>query len=226
MNVNHHQSDELLLDYASGALGEAWSLAVATHLALCPQCRASLAELEAMGGALLESLAPTAVAESAFDAVMARLDEAPESQIDLRAAAASPASGAAGAPVLPEPLRSYVGGDVDSLDWQRLGLGAYQLPIATAEGAGEGNARLLRIPAGRPVPEHGHGGLELTLVLCGAFSDATGEYRRGDLQVADESLEHQPVAAKGEDCICLAVTDAPLRFSSLAARLVQPLIGI
>ena len=66
----------------------------------------------------------------------------------------------------------------------------------------------------------------MTLVLAGAFSDATGDYRRGDLQEADDSLEHKPHAAPGDDCICLAVTDAPLRFKSVAARLLQPLIGI
>ena len=105
-----------------------------------------------------------------------------------------------------------------------MGLGAYQLPIPT--GDEQTTARLLRIPAGRPVPTHSHGGLELTLVLSGAFSDATGTYSRGDLQEADENIDHQPHAALGEDCICLAVTDAPLRLKSLAARMVQPLIGI
>ena len=35
-------------------------------------------------------------------------------------------------------------------------------------------ARLLRIPAGKPVPEHGHGGQEMTLVLRGAFEDHLG----------------------------------------------------
>jgi putative transcriptional regulator len=125
---------------------------------------------------------------------------------------------------LPQPLRDYVGGDVDELSWQRLGLGAYQLLIPTGN-AGT-SARLLCIPAGRPVPAHSHGGLELTLVLAGAFSDATGQYGKGDFQEADENIEHQPHAAPGEDCICLAVTDAPLRFKSIAARLVQPLLGI
>ena len=35
MNINHHVSDVLLTRYATGGLGEAWSLAVATHAALC-----------------------------------------------------------------------------------------------------------------------------------------------------------------------------------------------
>ena len=39
LHVQHHLSDELLLDYATGNLAEGWSIAVATHLALCPACR-------------------------------------------------------------------------------------------------------------------------------------------------------------------------------------------
>ena len=220
MTVHHHPSDELLLDYASGALGEAWSLAVATHLALCPTCRRTVEKLEAVGGEILEKVAPEPVAESSFEAVMARLQEIPATAAE----AESPARGQDGPFVLPQPLRDYVGGDVDDLHWQRLGLGAYQRLISTS---GNGaTARLLRIPAGKPVPTHGHRGKELTLVLCGAFTDTTGTYGRGDLQEADAELEHQPLAAPKEDCICLAVTDAPLRFRSLAARLVQPLLNI
>ena len=126
--------------------------------------------------------------------------------------------------VFPEPLRGYIGGDLDRVPWRRLGLDVYQSVISTDDK--QSVSRLLRIPTGKPVPTHSHGGLELTLVLCGAFSDETGHYGRGDFQEADETLEHQPHAVAGEDCICLVVTDAPLRFSSLAARMVQPFIGI
>ncbi len=220
MTIKHHPSEALLLDYATGALGETWSLAVATHLALCPECRRTVSDIEALGGSLLDAIVPESVASSAFDAVMARLDAAPDAAVVTRPAPAP----ATPVPTLPEPLRSYAGGDAETLPWKRLGLGAYHLPIATGnDGA---TARLLRIPAGRPVPTHSHGGLELTLVFQGAFSDTTGDYGRGDLQEADETLEHRPHAAPGEDCICLAVTDAPLRFRSIAARIAQPLIGI
>ncbi len=222
MNIHHHPNEELLLDYASGALGEGWSLAIATHLALCPACRRTVAGLEALGGGMLMAAAPTPVSDDLLDAVMARVDKVPEDEPAPAVAAAADTPDQP--PVLPQPLRDYVGGDVERIKWQRLGLGAYQMLIPTTEPAT--TARLLRIPAGRPVPEHSHRGTELTLVLSGAFSDATGRYARGDLQEADENLEHQPHAAPGEDCLCLAVTDAPLRFSSFAARLVQPLLGI
>ncbi len=75
------------------------------------------------------------------------------------------------------------------------------------------------------MPVHGHRGMELTLVLSGSFSDDHGTFARGDIEEADESIEHQPVANEGEDCICLAVTDAPLRFHGIAA-LLQPFLRI
>lgn len=219
MTIAHHPHEALLLDYSTGALTEGWSLAVASHLALCPACRQTAADLDALGGSLLELAAPKAVVGPDISAVMAQLGDSPPDAGEKVRQTVHP-----GRPVLPEPLRSYVGGDVSDAKWQRLGLGAYQAAIPL-EGASE-VARLLRIPAGRPVPEHTHRGQELTLVLAGAFDDVTGHYARGDLQDADETLAHQPHAAPGMDCICLAVTDAPLRFSNFAARLVQPFLGI
>jgi putative transcriptional regulator len=98
------------------------------------------------------------------------------------------------------------------------------VPIETRDS--ETQVRLLKIPAGKPVPEHGHGGRELTLVLSGSFHDETGLFARGDIEEADGDLVHQPIASPDGDCICLAVTDAPLKFQSWLMRLVQPLIGI
>ncbi len=221
MTITHHPSEELLLDYATGALGEAWSLAVATHLALCPVCRQTVTEMEAIGAGLMARLETEPVADDAFTDVLERIDAplAPPAP----APAPPPVRAAGTKPLLPQPLRDYVGGDVAHLNWQRLGLGAYQKLIPTAGGS---TARLLRIPAGQPVPEHGHRGLELTLVLDGAFSDQTGYYGAGDFQEADDNLQHQPHAAPDTDCICLAVTEAPLKFKDLSVRLVQPLLGI
>jgi putative transcriptional regulator len=121
-------------------------------------------------------------------------------------------------------MRDYVGGDVDTIKWKALGKGAAQLRIRT--GDGETQVRLLKIPAGKPVPEHSHSGRELTLVLCGAFDDGEERFARGDIEDADASVQHVPTATKDEDCICLAVTDAPLRFRSWIVRALQPILGI
>ena len=156
MSVRHQVSDELLMDYASGSLGESWSLAVSTHLALCPESRQRLEAMEMTGGALLTAIEP---ADRSVDADWEKIR-------GLLSANVTPSPAKAVAPktddaILPEPLRSYAGGDVDKLKWKQLGPGAYHFPIRTRDG--EANVRLLRIPAGKPVPEHTHGGRELTV---------------------------------------------------------------
>jgi len=216
MSVRHHIKEDLLLAYAAGHLSEGWSLAVATHLAMCPECRAQLAVAEAAGAALIDELAPVEGPQDSWEQLMAKLGQEPEPE---RAAPPAPARKAE----LPEPLRSYLGGDLADLKWTNLGV-AQQILIKT--GDKETQARLLKIPAGKPVPEHSHGGRELTLVLRGSFHDEVDSFGPGDLEDADGDLVHQPVAGKEEDCICLAITDAPLKFSSRLLRFVQPILGI
>ena len=52
--IKHHLTEELMIAYASGNLAESFSVAVATHISLCDQCRAALESYNAIGGALLE----------------------------------------------------------------------------------------------------------------------------------------------------------------------------
>jgi len=220
MTINHHPSHDLLLAYAAGDIGEAWSLAIATHMALCPDCRRVVRDAEAIGGALIDEIVPERLAS---DALLKTLAYA--ATVEANPAAVSKRSRVDGArPILPQPLRDYAGGDVDALRWRRLGRGPFHIPLIKSQ-SGE-VARLLKIPAGQSVPEHGHNGIELTLVLSGSFTDKISRFGRGDLETADPELVHQPIAEAGEDCVCLAVTDAPLRFRSPLARLVQPFIGI
>lgn len=219
--MTHHVSDALLARYAGGNLAEGWSLAVATHLALCPACRARLTAFERVGGQLLDALPATAEdMDQAWAQQLARLQAG-----DMAPAPARPPamSAVAGRPT-PGPLRDYIGADLDCLPWRRLGGGAAQILLPVRDG--ETSVRLLKIPAGKPVPEHGHGGRELTVVLEGAFRDGAAIFRRGDIEEAHDDVVHQPIATEDEDCICLAVTDAPLRFTSRLVRLIQPVLRI
>jgi len=223
MNIRHHVSDELLVGYASGTLEEGWQLAVATHLALCPNCRTRLTLMENTAGELLESLSPVPIEVSSFDRLMERIRSG-EKKRSVSPRQPTEVVKVVPPPVIPEPLRSYLGGDLMELKWKSLGRGAYHIPIKLADRST--TARLLRIPAGKPVPEHSHGGRELTLVLSGSFNDGELLFARGDIEEADTSVQHQPLATPGQDCICLAVTDAPLRFRSWLMRLLQPVLQI
>ena len=214
MRPRHHIADDLLLSYAAGSLAEGWSLAVATHLSLCAECRGRLAVAEAAGGQLLETLNAAPDADS-WSSVKSRLATAPEAVArETRPVTAT----------LPKPLRDYVGGDLDAIRWSAIGTAGAQARLKTADG--ETQVRLLRIPAGKPVPEHGHSGRELTVVLTGAFTDGEQRFGPGDVEDADAEIEHIPTATPEADCICLAVTDAPLRFRSLLVRALQPFLGI
>lgn len=215
MTIVHHVGDDLLVSYAAGALSEGWSIAVATHLALCPDCRQRSLAAEALGGSMLEGLEGQAPDVGSWATVRAKL-----TAVTAETSQQPPTK----PQTLPRPLRDYVGSDLDGVRWQMLGKGASQLRIRTADRSTQ--VRLLRIPAGKPVPEHTHGGRELTLVLAGAFYDGETVFARGDIEDADASLTHTPTATPEADCICLAVTDAPLRFSSWIVRLVQPILGI
>lgn len=220
MTVHHHISDELIVAYATGELDEAVGLLIATHMALCPACRRALEAAEALGGAMLEQAPEAGVSEAELEAVLDRIERAtPEPAPQARAP--QPAGRSF---VLPQPLRDYAGGDVDALRWRNLGGGVKHLPVET--GASKSKARLLHIPARAAVPDHGHRGMELTLVLAGSFYDQGAWFRRGDVEEADATIEHQPVAGPEQACICLAVTDAPLRFRGLIPRLAQPFLGI
>ena len=76
------------------------------------------------------------------------------------------------------------------------------------------------------MPDHGHNGTELTLVLKGAFADDHDRFGVGDVEVANEDLHHTPIAEPGEDCICLAATDAPLKFNGFLPRIAQKIMRI
>ncbi|MEP4378431.1 MAG: ChrR family anti-sigma-E factor [Alphaproteobacteria bacterium] len=231
MTIHHHPDDELLVAYAAGELDEAWSLVIATHTALCPVCRSDVHMAEAVGAALLEDM-PAAEMAVLDDAALARtlaLAELADEETPPDASSAASASGETdapgGIPILPQPLRDYAGGDADTLKWRRLGAGAFQVPLVTGR-RGAPTARLLRFPAGTAVPEHGHDGMEMTLVLAGSYADAGAPFARGDVDVNDAEVAHRPVAGAGPDCICLTVTERPLRFRGLIARLAQPFIGV
>jgi putative transcriptional regulator len=210
---SRHPEDSLLMAYAAGTMPEATALLVATHLALCPLCRAEVGRYEAVGGAMLEEVAPTEIDASALDRVLTRLDgrePAPMRMVERHAGG------------IPQPLRDYLGVPFAALKWNLLLPKVREHRVA----CGDPGARLglLKIKAGGAVPEHTHGGAEYTLVLAGGFADSTGQYNRGDFAYADGGLTHRPVAETDEDCICLALSEGPMRLTGRLGRLLNPFV--
>lgn len=214
--INHHLNDQLLLSYAAGNLPEAFNLVVATHVTMCDECRARLEAFEAVGGVMLhEAVASSAneLPEVDLDATLARIDNGKDDEIRVAPSGSD----------LPAALQDYIGCSLEDVKWRSVGMGVRQAILPTSS---EASARLLYIPAGTKVPDHGHRGTELTLVLQGAFRDENDRFGPGDIEIATEEDEHTPIAEMDVDCICLAATDAPLRFNGLLQRIAQPFLRI
>lgn len=211
-DVHFHLPDELLLDNAAGSAPAPVALMAATHLSLCPICRKHHGRLEAIGGGLLERIQPAQMAPDALARALARLDESAPP-------ATTPLTGPA---ILPRPLWHYVTGDLDKLPWRDQARGVAEVELNCSGGGFK--ASLLRIAAGRAIPRHTHRGEEITLVLEGAFADASGHYARGDVCFADPSIEHSPVADRGPDCLCLVVTQGPIKLTGPLLRFLNPLL--
>lgn len=212
---------ELLLDYASGALAEGPALLVASHLAFNQEARADVAALEAAAGEMLASMPAEALPDDALARTLARIDAEPAPKPTSSPPAGSPmhdAIGIVGTP-LPAPLRRYL---PDDAHWRPAlgGIEEIELPLDDKSY----RATLIRIGAGRGLPGHRHAGSEYTLVLAGGFSDGRGRFDRGDICVADPSVEHRPVADPDQPCICLVIAEAPVRLTGIFGRLLNPFL--
>ena len=74
MNITHRPSDELMLDYASGALSEGWALAVASHLSMCGSSSSFLRGMETIGGILLDEADEACISDKMFGSILDKID--------------------------------------------------------------------------------------------------------------------------------------------------------
>ena len=208
--ISHHPDGVTLMSYAAATIAEPLAAVVAAHLAMCPRCRAEVGDLERLGSAIMLS-SPGRPGDAAL--------KVPRQPTDVAIPAAQRIAHVPGR--LPAPIAAAYGLSLENIPWKRLGPGVWHHRLALRR-ASDGDLRLLRIAPGRTMPDHGHGGAELTLVIEGAYSDITGVYRRGDIQDVDEGIEHQPIVDKAAECVCLIASEHPARFKSLVGRLTQP----
>ena len=215
MKTANKLQDEWLLSYAAGALNPGRSLMVASHLAYHDDLQESVADAEVIGGTLLESLNGTDVSDRVLDELMTRLDSTVAPNIKPITSAGSQ---------FPQPLREFLNGDMDSVKWRSIGPGMHNVRLWN--GPNDERLWLLKARGGNVMPEHGHNGEEWTLVLKGSYHTELGRFGVGEIDVAGEEIEHQPLINPDEECICLVLTEGPLRFKSLVGRMVQPFIGL
>lgn len=213
--ATHHPQLDILTEHAAGTLSLAQSACVTAHLNYCDSCARSVTRLQQVGAALFEAQDAEPVGDALLDRVLARLDE--EAPL-CYARGSAPEQGT------PALLQRLMRGDFSDLPWRKITDSLRTTQLSTGDPDYEFS--LLHIRAGGAIPAHRHRGSEMTLVLQGGFSDDRGSYHPGDFIFRGPDDEHSPRAFAGEDCICLAVLDAPLRFTSLKYRWMNPFLKL
>jgi putative transcriptional regulator len=217
--IQHHPGDEFLLPLAAGRLRAGQALVVGTHLEGCAVCRARLHTLQALGGELMQEAEAVTLEAGAWERTLRRIDSPVPAPANAFVAPTSH-------PALPDGVSwpaSLKGCQVS--DWRWMGPGMGYAPVVLPHDPAA-KLYLLRIGAGRSLPRHTHGGIELTQVLCGAFDDGRATFGAGDFDATDESVHHEPVVQRGAICVCLAFVESHLRFDGRIARVIGGLIGM
>ena len=211
-----HPDIHMLTEFTAGTLPLAQSACVSIHLSFCSKCRETTEAQTALASALFEELEPVNVSDSKLDIVMSRLDEA--------APLTYPRDSGKERHSIPAMIQRLMSGGYSDLSWKKITSALRISYLSTGDPYYE--FALYHIKAGGVIPEHNHRGSEMTLVLEGGFSDSEGTYHAGDFLFREQGDIHSPAALADEDCICLAVLDAPLSFTRLRHRWMNPFLQL
>jgi putative transcriptional regulator len=219
--IHHHPDDEFLLSLAAGHLRAGEALVVSAHLDACAACRVRMHTLQALGGRLLAETEPVALAAHAWERTLEKIDRASAEPVAARVTPATTRR-----PSLPLHANwpaslccARVG------NWRFAGPGRRWARVQLPQDPGA-NLFLLRIDAGKSLPRHTHGGMELSQIICGALEDGRAVFGPGDFDFADEDVHHQPVVKPGATCVCLVYVGARMKFDTVIASLMGSWVGV
>ena len=221
MSTAHHPGEDLLWDYFRGALAPGLRLSVATHLDLCPQCRADMQLFSAVGSAMLNEIEGVAMSESALDLALARIERPDNARPDPVVKSVKQPAFLNGFE-LPESLKQV---RVKNRYW--VAPGVWLAPVNLPEAAKGAKTYLMYVKAGMAMPHHTHRGREITVMLQGTYVDHKGRYERGDFAICDDSDDrHNPVMEGDVDCLCLVAQEAAIVPQTWLGWLLKPIARI
>ena len=191
MNITTDKN-ELILGFSSGSLGEAKSIFVSMYLFLN-----SLAAKKAI----------------IFDNILAEnfntLDEVTPKKINYK-----DCMKVNNEEIIdniyknPNPLANIVG-NLNNIKWKNVYKGFKEYKIDVKD---DDSLKIIKMDPGISVPLHSHNGREFILVIDGSFADEYGEYKKGDMQINDQQIKHNPKACNNNGCICLSITENDVVF--------------
>ncbi len=225
--MNYHPDIKLLLKYSNGQLEPALSIAVGLHHHQCNKCQLNIADIESIAGDSLEYSNDVELADNSFDKLMGELEGAePNKFINSSCESINSASNNADLhytqlAVAQSDLslvRKLDNQDFEDTKWKKITKKISQSEVFLSNKSFK--VELLKFKPNAKIPKHTHKGNEFTLVVQGNFKDRYGEYKRGEFIQMNQANEHQPTAGE-EGCICLAITDKPLRFTGFLGPVIN-----
>lgn len=208
--------EDTLAMFAAGQLNPAESALIASYLTLNPQARSRTQLYTNIAGSFFEEEYSASVSIDCLNTVLSRIEG---QRIDQQNAQITLDKNEALAQKLPQPLLSFAQDSKRSVDLQPF-LPGYQRMVFTSKNAPV-HAELLQIDAGKKVAEHSHKGLEMTLILDGAFDDETGRYEKGSLIITDEEVTHSPIADLTDGCLCFTTRHNALQFKGAIGKVLN-----
>ncbi len=213
-----HPEEKLLQGFAEGTLSAGLNVVISAHVEQCVSCRKKTSELEAKATvdwlqAADEETAKTPSFEGMVADITSKAQSKESAEMDNSVTEIHMLDHSV---KLPKVLAKVAS---EGLVWKKLAGGINQASVTLDD---QTQCEFLYMKPGSQVPVHKHQGTEVTLVLDGSFSDELGKYRPADFVVRDKTHTHQPASEEG--CLCFAVLDSPLTFTSGLARLLNPFL--
>lgn len=210
---NFHPDEATLMNFAAGSLSLPQALAIRVHLGFCLQCRNHCRQLTQVGASLLEKITPASLADDGFEQLFERIEQEDSQQAHQEAPVKNYRETQNLAATSQDLLLKYLPSSLENLPWKKQTSTIAKFDLSSMINVAGFQVALQKISAGARVPTHTHKGFEYTVILSGGFSDELGVYHQGDFIARDASHRHSPTALQNEDCICLTVLNAPLKFT-------------
>lgn len=199
--------DTMLTDYAAGRLSPAKHSLASAYLRRKPDAANDAALEDAVAGELLSNFEGSPMSDGFFGAMSAALGTIPSAPSDNQP-------------------REGIEAHLDGVNWRKRlpGISTHDI-LGGRKGEGD-RLFLLKVKQGFTIWDHSHTGDEWVLVLKGSYMSGGQLYAAGDLHMESVDTEHALKASDDQDCICLVMTQGPVKMASRFGRMLAPIAGL
>ena len=220
-------SEDVITEYALGTLSPAKHVILACQSEISDVVAQRVAFQEDVAASMIEGGVSAKLSPLFMGNVLAMLPEQDTVMGETASESSHETPDNNSARLAPKSLRDVLGHGLKDMTWKSLVPGVAVHDIMGNRKTKDGDRLyLLKAKGGMKMPEHSHNGEEWTLLLTGSYTVSDKRFTRGDLHIEDETETHSPHIDEGEDCICLVMTQGPLKMQGWLPKAVQRVVGI